>query len=267
MPRFLPTVWPGTVLPQPPVGRPTAVRVHPGGWLELVGSTTAIDLPVNFYLWEMARERPQTADAAAAFVEQWGRAADVDSRDLPGGEQWWKAPVEQPLLDGDLRLSTSGPGQDRSPLAADLACSRMDLVHVAEVIERARLLSLCTEHARALQAGQDVGLVEWEVFMEVFNAALSAFQVNIVVEGEDRPYALPCVTAYSVAALQLYNDIATKAVYRACASETCTKTFTTQRGTGKYYRRTTGTKYCSNGCARAQAERERRRRQRRDIAS
>ena len=123
-------------------------------------------------------------------------------------------------------------------------------------------MSRLAEHAQASNAGENISASGWEVFLECVNAALSAFQVHVVQE-EDRPFALPCLTAYSVAVLQLYNDLATGATYRVCASETCDVVFTGQRGTAVHYQRTSGTKYCTKKCARAQAERERRRRVRR----
>ena len=266
MPHFRPTVWPGTVIDQPPVMRPASVRVHDGGWLELLGPKTEIHLPTGFYLREMSAQRPRTIAEVAAFVEQWGRASDPDSRDLVGGEEWmelqsaqfgekWEGelPAGTTLVTGRIKLGGS--------LGRGYPYERANLVHVFEVFERSRMMSQLAKHAQAYSAGQYIG--DWDLFLEYVNAALSAFQIRVLVEGEDRPFALPHLTAYSVAALQLYNDIATGATYRICASETCAVVFTTQRGRAVHYQRTSGTRYCTNGCARAQAERERRRRIRR----
>jgi hypothetical protein len=263
MPRFVTTVWPGSVIPPPPVMRPASVRVHHGGWLELLGPATEVDVPTGFYLREMSAQRPTTIAGAAAFVEQWGRGSDPDARDLVGGEGSALLDLaprpEGVLLPRDRRLADV-----RSDLASylgrDYWSGRTGLVHAMEVIERGRLMSVFAEHAQAYEAGEDISAQAWEVFLESIDAALSAFQVRVLVEGEDRPFSLPDLTAYAVAALQLYNDMATGAAYRVCASETCDFVFTTQRGTAAYYQRTSGTKYCTNKCARAQAERQRRRR-------
>ena len=56
---------------------------------------------------------------------------------------------------------------------------------------------------------------------------------------------------------------ATAVVYLTCASETCGRTFTKQRGramNGEHH--TKGVRFCSRACALAQTQRERRRRYR-----
>ncbi|MGX1762922.1 hypothetical protein ACWIG5_39560, partial [Streptomyces lydicus] len=65
----------------------------------------------------------------------------------------------------------------------------------------------------------------------------------------------------SVAFLQLYNHLAEDATIRTCANETCGRDFVRQRGRAEYgQNRTSGIKYCTRECARAQAQREHRRR-------
>lgn len=65
----------------------------------------------------------------------------------------------------------------------------------------------------------------------------------------------------SVAFLQLYNHLAEGASVRRCANQNCGRQFVRQRGRAEYgQHRTTGIKYCSRECARAQAQREPRRR-------
>jgi hypothetical protein len=68
-------------------------------------------------------------------------------------------------------------------------------------------------------------------------------------------------TIYSVAFLQLYNHLVEGAFVRHCANENCQQHFVRQRGRAEYgQHRTTGVKYCSRECARAQAQRSLRRR-------
>ncbi|MGW6483804.1 hypothetical protein ACWGDS_39160 [Streptomyces sp. NPDC055059] len=87
------------------------------------------------------------------------------------------------------------------------------------------------------------------------HAALPVFSIGIGNLTDRRP------TIYSVAYLQLYNHIAEKATIRECANETCRRSFVRQRGRAEYgQNRTSGIKYCTRECARAQAQRELRRR-------
>jgi hypothetical protein len=66
---------------------------------------------------------------------------------------------------------------------------------------------------------------------------------------------------YQSCALELYNHITEDARYRTCANETCERLFVRQSGRAEHGQyRTAGVRYCSDGCARAQAQRQYRRR-------
>ncbi|MFF7366018.1 hypothetical protein [Streptomyces sp. NPDC008125] len=90
------------------------------------------------------------------------------------------------------------------------------------------------------------------------NSALERFSIGIGSLEDRYP------TLLAVAFLQLYNHLAEDATIRECASETCRRAFVRQRGRAEYgQNRTTGIKYCTRECARAQAQRELRRRRKR----
>ena len=68
---------------------------------------------------------------------------------------------------------------------------------------------------------------------------------------------------WSVCCLELFNHITEGIVLKDCANETCRRPFARQTGRAIHgQRKRTGIRYCSHGCARAQAQREYQRRQR-----
>ena len=96
---------------------------------------------------------------------------------------------------------------------------------------------------------------------DVLNRALGRFSIGI---GDLSDYP----TVYSVAFLQLYNHLVEGAAVHQCANERCGRAFVRQRGRAEYgQHRTTGVKYCSRECARAQAQRELRWRRKQEPSS
>jgi hypothetical protein len=69
------------------------------------------------------------------------------------------------------------------------------------------------------------------------------------------------VGTWHVRCLELFNHIVEAAPYKTCANESCERLFVRHEGRARHSQhRTRGVKYCSAGCARAQAQREYRRR-------
>ncbi|MBE0430086.1 MAG: hypothetical protein IBX61_09495 [Thermoleophilia bacterium] len=100
---------------------------------------------------------------------------------------------------------------------------------------------------------------------------LSAFHVRLeipaIIETEhfnqyEDILKRPVANLYQVLCLQLLNHINEQAVYKQCTNETCKRLFVRQRGLAQHGQyKTTGVLYCSNFCAKAQAQRTLRRRQ------
>lgn len=88
---------------------------------------------------------------------------------------------------------------------------------------------------------------------------LERFSPTILLGWEKHPF--DDYGLYELCCLQLFNHVVEGASYRECANETCRRLFVRQRGRAHHgQHRTSGVKYCSVECARAQAQRQYRRR-------
>ena len=99
--------------------------------------------------------------------------------------------------------------------------------------------------------------------------ALRPFSPRVTWLHSDSPAATPygrgseSISLFSICALELFNHMCENAAYRRCANETCGRFFVRQKGRAVHgQHRTSGVKYCSAECARAQAQRAYRRRKR-----
>ncbi|MFD8001173.1 hypothetical protein [Streptomyces mirabilis] len=109
------------------------------------------------------------------------------------------------------------------------------------------------DHLRSLALEIRISDLEGEL-----NAALKPFSIGIGILSDRYP------TVLAVVFLQLYNHLAEDATIRECANEACRRNFVRQRGRAEYgQNRTSGIKYCTRECARAQAQHELRRRRKR----
>lgn len=114
----------------------------------------------------------------------------------------------------------------------------------------------------------DSPLAAGKLLAQGIRNGLSPFHPELRVGGrEDDPHLLlPYGAAqgfYYICCLELFNHIAEEATYRTCANEPCGRLFVRQYGGAEQgQHRTSGVKFCTPGCARAQAQREYRRRKR-----
>jgi len=107
-----------------------------------------------------------------------------------------------------------------------------------------------------------------EFMCAVLNQALAAFSVHLTthtVAPDGRQEPDWDASTWQALSLQLVNDVVDRVPYKVCANEACGRFFVRQRGTSKFGQgRTSGVMYCSNSCARAQAQREYRRRKKKE---
>jgi hypothetical protein len=118
------------------------------------------------------------------------------------------------------------------------------------------------DEARAVGTELSVGDEAADLFLrELLSEGLRPFHPRVLYADERTSLATATVPLYAICCLELFNHLAEHAVYRRCANQRCGRLFVHQRGRAEHGQyRTRGVRYCSNPCARAQAQRDYRRR-------
>lgn len=279
-PTFRPTltIWPAEPPTLPPVVVPELHRIaeHPTAftsWDPTRDGAATLALPEDFGLRECLATSPDDLDAVFAFVTRWGRLTPLEAHlrgqldSLPASLDWLIPQLRDVAQRTNLRQLTSG--------SEGAGAGGHDLRIEAHYLRVLRALVSHVVHARNGQPPSDAWRAEgfrkdpepWGTFVITMNAALRPFSVHVRYPGADTLLDKP--STYETAVLQLAQLIAEDRQVRRCANERCHRLFTRQRGRAKYDNtgHATGVIYCSNLCAKAQAERGRRARKRAERAS
>lgn len=281
--QFRITVWPGAPVPVPPIQRRPARPISNGDYLlydekrflKLIATREEfVELPDELYLRDLIDLDERDPNALAAWSGEWGALTGFgkSAYELLG-----------PAQDHPLVIEAQEEAQEYA------ARERLQSVHVvptAAATAHVRTLKALTRHwiahsdnprdfksiVAAWDGRYDTIEAAWRSFEELLNRALRPFQVRAIVGVGDNPFGVRAfgvqyVNSYSAMALQLANHIAEAATHRRCANATCGRLFVRQHGGAIYadQRHSTGVRYCTPLCARAQAQREYRRRKQQEI--
>lgn len=161
----------------------------------------------------------------------------------PNEHPWWMLANPTPSADElDRWEKRDSDGSPRTHSPKDLAS-----------------LALQKAALEGLQAVLAVGLVPFAPRLEIPDS----FSGNRASELDaDKPW-LRNLPLFSICCAELFNHVVESEPYRVCANERCRRLFVRQEGRAvKGTRRSSGVRFCSASCARAQAQRAYRRRKR-----
>lgn len=291
MQLFRATIWPGLL---PPVTQIETLGpyVLDGDRIKLdldSASVRTLEVPDELYLRELADLDLDDSAAVVGFTNEYGRlghrhpAMPRNSPDAEPLEKEFEPPPPDrhfiSLLDvvvpDESKLDWGSwseevirhpSSQDRGPVETRLFISNgLQLVDTFRAWAQA-FRSLTATYQRYL--AHEAEEREARTFAFVIQDLLHPFSPTIVIRDDEAlgsefdPFENVYPRLESVLALQMYRHIAVEAAYLRCDNEPCGRLFVHQRGRAHHGQfRSSGVKYCSKTCAKAQVERERRRRQ------
>lgn len=278
------TAWMDTEIPLAPISiyEFSAHKGASGVWIYRGDGapTRLIDVPVDFYLRELADLDIEDSGSVANFIDAWGapvqhdrlshRRVSSDVENLARAQHALPADVsmddarEDAAIELGLLPEKAGGGlKARFDRMAEIRAAGLDedeilarILNWGEVISA--LDSMLTMRHIASATPDDIDL---PAYLSELNLGLRFFAPHVEIDGTRTPHP----TILNVVAAQIANDIYSGAQLRVCRNETCRRTFTKQRGRADYGAyRTKGVLYCSKSCAKSQAQRELRRRRRKE---
>jgi hypothetical protein len=288
VPRFPITVWPG-VIEEITVHAPPRVTFTEGAAWDMTAGGEEWDqyeLPPEFYLRQVFAVDLDDDNSIRAFIEEWGFLFDWWEGRNPNHEpDLWEMPPDL----GNFMYDNAGPAlEDHGPFWRERhyrslryekrPSPRFELfletrIGIAWLRDLVRLWdSNKTSEFKKLPTQWETGTFgvpkpkskeqALNTLIEGVNDTVGDLRTRLIRPGETIGYA---VSPFRGAMIQLFNHVAQDIPYRRCANETCRRRFVHQvEGASEYGQyRSDGVMYCSNRCARAQAQREYRKRQKR----
>ena len=234
-PRFRITAWPGRRVEEPMVLAGPVERQ--GDWIGIdLTHSRRVGVPDGVYLKEIRDADARSADDLARLAELGIWIPIGPPRDLIADTRHWPSMFKRFQAELNARKPLQDLESERERLL--IATGRIP-THLDEIAFRVRVLQRAVHHVIAWRNGDspasawrdcDSDVAAWSIFTDRSNLALRDYHVRIYVDRPEGNIGDVYPTVYSVAWLQLVNDLAEDAPYRTCANGTCGGLFVRQRG-------------------------------------
>jgi len=284
------TLWPGVPVPLPPLFCREHCQLDQSGRAVIEwGPTKPVERErgeIYLRLWDLDLDDPQ---AIVTFTSRYGSLdPQTMSRQLDEPGLYRHVYVFRDVIERDpsfQALHESGEAGfiEVTPLADFVEAARFlrDITTAWRILNEDRTLS--PERAQWEHIGYTGGEVSRDAALAVIHDRFSPLLRQFALAFDFRPESeeeqhtpvtgpleitptrgpSDSLRLHEICALELFNHIAGREIYRDCNNETCGRAFVTQYGRSEHgMSKRKGVLYCSAACAQAQASREYRRRRR-----